>query len=131
MTKKHEKLPRMQRVKANTIYILCSVNHGNAITQDGSSSSSSDSEGERRATRERPYSSDSSDSSDDDQHFDNRVPPFRWSASSRYCKCSKISKTFLFLFSNKMLVFGTGIHKFLVRVANWEDPDQTASSEAV
>ena len=35
------------------------------------------------------------------------------------------------LFSNKMLVFGAGIHKFLVRTANREDPDQTASSEAV
>ena len=48
-----------------------------------------------------------------------------------YSKCSKISNTFLFLFSSKMLVFGTGIHKFLVRVANREDPDQTASEEAV
>ena len=48
-----------------------------------------------------------------------------------YGKCSKISNTFLFLFSNKMLVFRAGIHKFLVRVANREDPDQTASSEAV
>ena len=46
-----------------------------------------------------------------------------------YSKCSKISNTFLFLFSNKMLVFGARIHKFLVRVANREDPDQTASSE--
>ena len=48
-----------------------------------------------------------------------------------YGKCSKISNTFLFLFSNKMLVFRAGIHKFLVRVANRDDPDQTASSEAV
>ena len=24
-----------------------------------------------------------------------------------------------------------GIHKMLVRIANWEDPDQTASAEAV
>ena len=48
-----------------------------------------------------------------------------------YDKCSKISNTFLFLFSNKMLVFRAGIHKSLVRVANREDPDQTASSEAV
>ena len=48
-----------------------------------------------------------------------------------YGKCSKISNTFLFLFSNKMLVFRPGIHKILVRVANREDPDQTASSEAV
>ena len=48
---------------------------------------------------------------------------------SIYSKCSKISNTFLFLFSNKMLVFRAGIHKFLVRVANREDPDQTASSD--
>ena len=48
-----------------------------------------------------------------------------------YSKCSKISNTFLILFSNKMLIFRAGIHKILVRIANWEDPDQTASSEAV
>ena len=48
-----------------------------------------------------------------------------------YGKCYKISNTFLFLFSNKMLVFRAGIYKFLVRVANREDPNQTASSEAV
>ena len=48
-----------------------------------------------------------------------------------YGKCSKISNTFFFLFSNKMLVFRTGIHKKLVRIANREDPDQTASSEAI
>ena len=53
------------------------------------------------------------------------------SKNRNYGKCSKISNTFLFLFSNKMLVFRAGIHKFLVRVANREDPDQTASSEAV
>ena len=45
-----------------------------------------------------------------------------------YGKCSKISNTFLFLFSNKMLVFRAGIRKMLVRIANREDPDQTASS---
>ena len=39
-----------------------------------------------------------------------------------YGKCSKISNTFLFLFSNKMLVFRTGIYKMLVRVANKERP---------
>ena len=49
----------------------------------------------------------------------------------RYSKCSKISNNFLFLFSDKMLVFRTGIHKMLVRIANRVDPDQTASSEAV
>ena len=44
---------------------------------------------------------------------------------------SKISNTFLFLFSNKMLVLRDRIHKILARIANREDPDQTASSEAV
>ena len=43
---------------------------------------------------------------------------------------SKISNTFLFLFSNKMVIRAR-IHKMLVRNANREDPDQTASSEAV
>ena len=32
-----------------------------------------------------------------------------------YSKCSKISNTFLSLFSNKMLVFWAGIHKMLAR----------------
>ena len=35
------------------------------------------------------------------------------------------------MFSNKMLAFRTGVHRLLVRIANREDPDQTASSEAV
>ena len=49
-----------------------------------------------------------------------------------YGKCSKISNTFLFLFPNKMMVITEdGIHKMLVGIANREDPDQTASSEAV
>ena len=48
-----------------------------------------------------------------------------------YCKCSKISNTFFFMFSNKMLVFWAGTHKKLVRIAIRENPDQTASSEAV
>ena len=60
---------------------------------------------------------------------------FRFLLNSRvetnYGKCSKISNTFLLLFSIKMLVIRTGIHKIIVRVANREDPDQTASSEAV
>ena len=46
-------------------------------------------------------------------------------------KCSKNLNTFLSLFSIKMLVFRAGIHKMDVRIANSEDPDQTASSEAV
>ena len=45
-------------------------------------------------------------------------------------KCSKILNTFLFLFSNKMLLIKAGIHKMLVRIANREDSDQIASSEA-
>ena len=48
-----------------------------------------------------------------------------------YGKFSKISNTFLFLFSNKILVFRAGIHKNSVRIANSEYPDQTAFSEAV
>ena len=46
-------------------------------------------------------------------------------------KCFKISNTFLFRFSNKMLVIRAGKHKILVRIANREDPDQTASPVAV
>ena len=33
--------------------------------------------------------------------------------------------------SYKMLVVRAGIHKMLIRIANREDPDQTASEEAV
>ena len=42
-----------------------------------------------------------------------------------------IFQTLFFLLSNKMLVFSTGIQKMHVRIANREDPDQTASSEVV
>ena len=42
---------------------------------------------------------------------------------------SKILITFLFLFSNKMLIITVGIHKIFVRIANKEDLDQVASSE--
>ena len=46
---------------------------------------------------------------------------FAWSVIEVFSgKSSKISNTFLILFSNKMLVFRAGIHKFLVRVANKE-----------
>ena len=41
----------------------------------------------------------------------------------------EILNTFLFLFSIKMLIIRAGICKMLVRIANREDPDQTASSE--
>ena len=43
----------------------------------------------------------------------------------------KISNTFLFLLSNKLLVFRAGIYKMIFRIANWDDPDQTGSLEAV
>ena len=48
------------------------------------------------------------------------------------CKCSKIWNTFLFLFSNKVLVNYQGlvvIHKMLVRNSYREDSDQTATIE--
>ena len=48
-----------------------------------------------------------------------------------HSKCSKISNTFLFLFSYKMFGYNAGIHKMIVRIANREDHDQTASEEAV
>ena len=48
-----------------------------------------------------------------------------------YRKYSKILNIFLFLFSNEMLVIKAEIYEMLVRIANTEDPDQTASSEAV
>ena len=38
-----------------------------------------------------------------------------------YGKCSKISNTFLFLFSTKMLVIRTEAHKMLVKIANREE----------
>ena len=47
-----------------------------------------------------------------------------------YGKCSKISNTVLFPISNELMVLRSGIYKMLVRMANREDPDQTASSEA-
>ena len=44
---------------------------------------------------------------------------------------SNISSTFPIQFSDKLLVIRAGIHKMHVGIANREDPDQTASSEAV
>ena len=61
----------------------------------------------------------------------NRTCSLKYTLGSGYSKCYKILNTFLFLFSNKMLVFMAGIHKMDVRTANREYPDQTASSEAV
>ena len=49
-------------------------------------------------------------------------------ARVKYCN---ISNTFLTFFSNKILVIKAGIHQMLVRIAKREDPDQTASEEAV
>ena len=44
-------------------------------------------------------------------------------------KCSKILKTFLFMFFlNKVLICRAGIYKMLVIIANREDPDQAAST---
>ena len=43
----------------------------------------------------------------------------------------KISSTFLFLFFKSNVGFRAAIHKMVVRIANREDPDRTASSEAV
>ena len=40
-------------------------------------------------------------------------------------------RTLLFLLSNKMMVTRAGIRIMLVKIANREDSDQTASSEAV
>ena len=48
-----------------------------------------------------------------------------------YDKCSKILKTFHFLFTHKMLVIRNGTNVMLVRIVNREDLDQTASLEAV
>ena len=44
------------------------------------------------------------------------------------CKVNFLTNlnTFLSLLSNKMLVIKAGIHKILVRIANREDPDETA-----
>ena len=57
---------------------------------------------------------------------------------SQHCACSAepASDAHLImmvnvLFSNKILVFRAGNHKMLVGIANREDTDQTASSEAV
>ena len=48
-----------------------------------------------------------------------------------YRKHSKILNIFYFCIPIKCFVFRAGIHEILVRIANEEDPDQTASTEAV
>ena len=45
-----------------------------------------------------------------------------------YDKCSQILYT---LIVSHLSYFRSGIHKMLVRIAKREDPDQTASAEAV
>ena len=59
------------------------------------------------------------------------MSPLRFNSFLHYGKYSEITNTFFFLFSCKMLVIMAEIHKMLVRIANREDSDQTASSEAV
>ena len=49
----------------------------------------------------------------------------------KYGKYSKITNTFPHLFPSKMLIIRAGIHKLLIRIANSEDLDQNASSEAI
>ena len=51
--------------------------------------------------------------------------------SALYGKCSKILNNFHSLLSKKIWVIRAGIYKMLIRTANGEDPDQSASSEAV
>ena len=52
---------------------------------------------------------------------------FNFSLSEGSSKFSKISNTFLLLFSNKTLVSKAKIYKMLVNIANRVDPDQTGS----
>ena len=47
------------------------------------------------------------------------------------CTVNILKLRTLFSFCSQMLVFMTVIYEMLVRIANREDPDQTASSEAV
>ena len=49
------------------------------------------------------------------------------SSNAIYGKCFKILNTFIFLFSNKILIIRAGTHRMLVRIANRVDPYQTAS----
>ena len=50
--------------------------------------------------------------------------------AKRYEDVITVGKSSLSVFKIKMLVFRAGIHKMLVRIANREDPDQTASLDA-
>ena len=49
----------------------------------------------------------------------------------KFGKCYKILNTFLFLFLSKILVIGAPNSKKAIRIANREDSDHIASSEAV
>ena len=51
--------------------------------------------------------------------------------ASMHTVSSKIRNPFLVLLSSKMMVSKAGVRKMLVRIANREDNDQTASSEAI
>ena len=72
--------------------------------------------------------------------YDARILSYMLYASSEQCMLFSISSSTVNVWlnvlkfqtlSNKMLAIRAGIHKMLVRIANREDPDQTASSEAV
>ena len=58
----------------------------------------------------------------------NKVSSFMTKATVNVLKFQTL---FLFCSQIKSWVIKAGIHKMLVRIANREDPDQTASSEAV
>ena len=59
------------------------------------------------------------------------VPLSHWLDFIQYSKCSKISKTSHFLFSNNMWVIRAAIHRMFDRIAIREGPNQTSSSETV
>ena len=61
----------------------------------------------------------------------NRIKPLLTSVKLFTVNVLKISNTFHFLFSNKMLVIRASIHKMLVGITNVEDPDQTATEETL
>ena len=56
--------------------------------------------------------------------------PFLLLSAKKYAVCTVNVLNFSTLFT-KLMVIRTAIHKMLVRLANSEDPDQTASLEAV
>ena len=60
----------------------------------------------------------------------NAIPEVPAGWDGEYGNCSKISNTFHFQFSKAVWAIRAEIHKILVRIANREDPVQTASSAA-